>query len=111
MNRLNLKIFSRFWNINKLYWLGNEKKEAIALLIIIIALIFIYTPLNVKINQPQYAILDEATSALDLKNEASLYKHLLETNTTFISIGHRESLKQYHRLILEILEGSNWQLK
>jgi putative ATP-binding cassette transporter len=44
------------------------------------------------INRPTFTILDEATSALDLPNEASLYQQLQETETTFISVGHRESL-------------------
>jgi putative ATP-binding cassette transporter len=66
---------------------------------------------RILITQPQYAILDEATSALDSKNEATLYQHLLATKTTFVSVGHRESLKQYHQLILEVLEGENWQLR
>lgn len=65
---------------------------------------------RILINQPQYAILDEATSALDAKNEANLYKHLLETNTTFISVGHRESLKTYHQLLLQISDDKSWQV-
>lgn len=66
---------------------------------------------RILVNQPQYAILDEATSALDMKNETFLYRHLLETNTTFISVGHRESLKQYHQLLLKISEEQSWQLE
>lgn len=65
---------------------------------------------RVLINQPQYAILDEATSALDAKNEANLYQHLLETNTTFISVGHRESLKTYHQILLRISDDKSWQV-
>lgn len=65
---------------------------------------------RILINQPEYAILDEATSALDSKNEASLYEHLLDTKTTFISVGHRESLRNYHDLLLELLEDKSWRL-
>lgn len=65
---------------------------------------------RVLINQPKYAILDEATSALDAKNEANLYQHLLETNTTFISVGHRESLKTYHQILLRISDDKSWQV-
>ncbi|MGI0479772.1 ABC transporter ATP-binding protein/permease [Geminocystis sp. CENA526] len=65
---------------------------------------------RILINKPEYAILDEATSALDSNNEANLYQHLLETNTTFISVGHRESLKNYHQLLLKISEDKSWQL-
>lgn len=65
---------------------------------------------RILINQPEYAILDEATSALDRNNEANLYQHLLETKTTFISVGHRDSLKSYHQLLLKISEDKSWQL-
>ena len=62
------------------------------------------------VTQPPYAILDEATSALDLKNEAALYQHLQRTKTTFISVGHRASLVEYHQYVLELLGDSNWRL-
>ncbi|BAQ65396.1 ABC transporter ATP-binding protein/permease [Geminocystis sp. NIES-3709] len=65
---------------------------------------------RILINKPEYAILDEATSALDINNETNLYQHLLKTNTTFISVGHRESLKNYHQLLLKISEDKSWQL-
>ena len=66
---------------------------------------------RVIINQPRYVILDEATSALDVQNEANLYNYLLNTRTTFVSVGHRPSLIQYHRLVLEINEGQQWKLQ
>ncbi|MEH2264745.1 ABC transporter ATP-binding protein/permease [Nostoc sp.] len=62
------------------------------------------------ITHPSFTILDEATSALDLKNEDNLYKQLQQTKTTFISVGHRESLFNYHQWVLELSEDSNWQL-
>ncbi|WP_019507651.1 ABC transporter ATP-binding protein/permease [Pleurocapsa sp. PCC 7319] len=66
---------------------------------------------RILINKPHYVILDEATSALDIANEASLYQHLKKTQTTFVSVGHRPSLLDYHRLVLEIQENEKWQLK
>ncbi|MFM7440339.1 MAG: ABC transporter ATP-binding protein/permease, partial [Snowella sp.] len=60
--------------------------------------------------RPTFTILDEATSALDLPNEASLYQQLQETKTTFISVGHRESLFNYHQWVLELTENSLWQV-
>ena len=65
---------------------------------------------RILINQPEYAILDEATSALDTNNEVSLYDHLLETRTTFISVGHRETLKNYHDFLLQFLEDKSWKV-
>lgn len=62
------------------------------------------------LTRPRYAILDEATSALDLKNEEHLYQQLQQTETTFISVGHRASLLKYHHLVLELLGDSSWQL-
>ncbi|MDB9304085.1 ABC transporter ATP-binding protein/permease [Nodularia spumigena] len=62
------------------------------------------------ISLPNFTILDEATSALDLKNEENLYSQLQATNTTFISVGHRESLFNYHQWVLELTENNHWQL-
>ncbi|MBW4596063.1 MAG: ATP-binding cassette domain-containing protein [Brasilonema angustatum HA4187-MV1] len=62
------------------------------------------------ISRPSFTILDEATSALDLKNESNLYQQLQATKTTFISVGHRESLFNYHQWVLELLQDSSWQL-
>jgi putative ATP-binding cassette transporter len=66
---------------------------------------------RILLNQPDFAILDEATSALDLANEAKLYDHLQHTDTTFISVGHRESLNEYHQTVLELAEDHSWKLK
>ncbi|MCL6755249.1 ATP-binding cassette domain-containing protein [Nostoc sp. CCCryo 231-06] len=62
------------------------------------------------VTRPSFTILDEATSALDLNNEGNLYQQLQETKTTFISVGHRESLFNYHRWVLELSQDSSWQL-
>lgn len=66
---------------------------------------------RILINKPRYVILDEATSALDLKNEACLYEYLMSTETTFISVGHRPTLAEYHSQILEIRESQTWELR
>ena len=66
---------------------------------------------RILLNRPDFAILDEATSALDLANEAKLYDHLRHTGTTFISVGHRESLSEYHQNTLELGEDHTWALK
>jgi vitamin B12/bleomycin/antimicrobial peptide transport system ATP-binding/permease protein len=62
------------------------------------------------VTHPRFTILDEATSALDLTNEGHLYQQLQETQTTFISVGHRESLFNYHQWVLELAPDSSWQL-
>ncbi|MGB3202008.1 MAG: ABC transporter ATP-binding protein/permease [Nodosilinea sp.] len=65
---------------------------------------------RILINRPDFAILDEATSALDLANEAKLYNHLRQTGTTFVSVGHRESLHNYHQSTLHLGEDHTWTL-
>ena len=67
------------------------------------------------IHKPSYAILDEATSALDTKNEQLLYQQLQASGTTFLSVGHRESLGNYHQHVLELtatdgIDRQNWSL-
>ncbi|AFZ20853.1 ABC transporter ATP-binding protein/permease [Allocoleopsis franciscana] len=63
------------------------------------------------LNQPNYVILDEATSALDLGNEERLYQHLREKGTTFLSVGHRSTLANYHQSLLELSQDKTWQIK
>ncbi|MBG1266519.1 ABC transporter ATP-binding protein/permease [Nostoc sp. WHI] len=65
---------------------------------------------RVLVTRPRYIILDEATSALDLNNEDSLYQQLRQAETTFISVGHRQSLLNYHQLVLELSRDSSWRL-
>ena len=66
---------------------------------------------RILITKPRYAILDEATSALDVKNEERLYQELSHMGTTYISVGHRPTLSQYHQQLLEIFDGGDWELK
>lgn len=51
---------------------------------------------------PRYAVLDESTSALDVANEKHLYELLKGLDITFISVGHSQTLVQYHDYIVEI---------
>jgi len=60
--------------------------------------------------RPRYAVLDEATSALDVKNEAHLYRQLKESGTTFISVGHRPGLLDYHDKVLELQGAGGWRV-
>ncbi|HEY1291169.1 MAG TPA: ABC transporter ATP-binding protein/permease, partial [Burkholderiales bacterium] len=50
------------------------------------------------LNKPGWLFLDEATSALPDEDQAALYRLLKERlrDTTLVSIGHRESLAQFH---------------
>jgi len=66
---------------------------------------------RILINQPQYVVLDEATSALDVENEQSLYDKLQTLHITYISVGHRPTLRNYHQRLLELSENQTWQVK
>ncbi|MEI6534207.1 MAG: ABC transporter ATP-binding protein/permease [Verrucomicrobiaceae bacterium] len=61
--------------------------------------------------KPTLAFLDEATSALDEENEQNLYELIKSTNTTYVSVGHRSTLIQYHDLVLEIGKEGHWTLR
>jgi putative ATP-binding cassette transporter len=65
---------------------------------------------RVLLAAPRYAILDEATSALDIANEDSLYRQLVASNTTLISIGHRPTILKYHPQVLELVGDGSWRL-
>ncbi|MEM9816154.1 MAG: ABC transporter ATP-binding protein/permease [Cyanobacteria bacterium P01_D01_bin.6] len=65
---------------------------------------------RVLLHQPAYAILDEATSALDSNNEAQLYCALEATATTYLSVGHHESLEAHHHFLLRLAEDHTWKL-
>jgi putative ATP-binding cassette transporter len=51
------------------------------------------------LNRPDWLFLDEATASLPEEDQAALYRLLRERlpNTTLVSIGHRDSLAQYHQ--------------
>jgi putative ATP-binding cassette transporter len=60
--------------------------------------------------QPAYAMLDEATSALDIPNEEHLYRQLLATSTTVVSISHHSNLLKFHHQVLELAGDGTWNL-
>ena len=62
------------------------------------------------LNQPGFAVLDEATSALDMRDEAGIYGKLKELNISYISVGHRSSLLDYHNRVLELQGPDKWRL-
>ncbi|XP_027341116.1 ABC transporter D family member 2, chloroplastic isoform X4 [Abrus precatorius] len=64
------------------------------------------------LSKPQLALLDESTSALDEANEVHLYRKIEAAGITYISIGHRSTLYDYHNKILRIstFDSNNEQL-
>lgn len=65
---------------------------------------------RIFLNKPQIAFLDEATSALDEANEQVLYRNLLETGISFVSVGHRSSLKQFHDFLIVLDKEQGFQI-
>ena len=59
------------------------------------------------LEKPAWLFLDEATSSLDDRSQAQLYGLLTErlTNTTIVSIAHRDSLERFHAQRLELRTG------
>jgi vitamin B12/bleomycin/antimicrobial peptide transport system ATP-binding/permease protein len=65
---------------------------------------------RILLSQPKYVILDEATSALDVANERRLYQLLQGLGMSYISVGHRPSLVDYHQKVLDLGAEQGWQL-
>ena len=65
---------------------------------------------RVLLKQPRYVLLDEATSSLDRDNESALYRQLIATSTTIVSVSHHAALVQYHAQVLELTNDGGWQL-
>jgi putative ATP-binding cassette transporter len=63
------------------------------------------------IHKPKYAFLDEASSALDLETEQNIYRQILQSGTTIISVGHRASIVPFHRYNLNLLGEGKWKLQ
>lgn len=62
------------------------------------------------LTKPRFAILDEATSALDNANETALYRQLVASETTLISVGHRSAILSFHSHVLELTGDTAWRL-
>jgi len=61
--------------------------------------------------QPRFLFLDEATSAVDFATERSLYGALGASGITCVSVGHRESLLNFHQHELRLLGLGRWQVR
>ncbi|MEI6279276.1 MAG: ABC transporter ATP-binding protein/permease [Verrucomicrobiae bacterium] len=62
---------------------------------------------RIFLRKPLLAFLDEATSSLDEENERILYQSLRGLGISFVSVGHRSTLKEFHdHLILLNKDGT-----
>lgn len=64
------------------------------------------------LHKPKVAFLDEATASMDEGLEDAMYRLLKSElpNMTLISVGHRSTLKRYHRQQLQIFTDGSWAL-
>jgi putative ATP-binding cassette transporter len=65
---------------------------------------------RIFLNKPQIAFLDEATSALDEPNEQLVYRNLLETGISFVSVGHRSTLKEFHDYLIVLDKAGGFKI-
>ncbi len=63
------------------------------------------------LRKPSIAFLDGATSALDEPNETRLYQLLQKNRVTYVSVGHRSTLKDYHDQLLTLQKDATWVLE
>ncbi|KAI9161913.1 hypothetical protein LWI28_021973 [Acer negundo] len=69
------------------------------------------------LSKPKLVLLDESTSALDEANETHLYQQIEAAGITYISIGHRRTLYDFHNRVLRIStidpnsSERNWQIE
>jgi len=65
---------------------------------------------RIFLNKPKIAFLDEATSALDERNEQLLYRRLIETGISFVSVGHRSTLKAFHDHLIMLDKNGSFKI-
>ena len=65
------------------------------------------------LQSPDWLFLDEATSALDEPTEQVMYELLRQRlpSASVISVGHRDTLRQYHKTNFIIQTGGSWRLQ
>jgi ABC-type uncharacterized transport system fused permease/ATPase subunit len=68
---------------------------------------------RVILAKPRLVLMDESTSALDTTNERLLYQALKNAGVTYVSVGHRPTLLNFHERVL-LLKGDGdggWEVK
>ncbi|XP_059147707.1 lysosomal cobalamin transporter ABCD4-like isoform X2 [Physella acuta] len=61
-------------------------------------------------HKPPYAILDEATSQVSQEMESLLYSTCRKLGITYMSIGHRSTIRPYHEMELHLTGDGGWAL-
>ncbi len=68
---------------------------------------------RIFLQKPDWIFMDEATSALDEKSEKLLYTRLFRdlSQSACLSVGHRSSLLNYHKIKLSLLGDGKWLIE
>ena len=62
-------------------------------------------------HRPSLAFMDEATSAISVDLEEIVLNKCSDLDITMVNVGHRPSLKRFHKRMLEIgLPDGGWTL-
>ena len=59
---------------------------------------------------PVLAVMDEPTSAIDEQGEGQLFAACRRRSITVMTVGHRETLKNYHDTSLQFLGNGEWKM-
>jgi putative ATP-binding cassette transporter len=65
---------------------------------------------RIFLKKPTLAFLDEATSSLDEENERILYESLRALGISYVSVGHRSTLKEFHDHLILLNEDGTVEL-
>jgi putative ATP-binding cassette transporter len=63
------------------------------------------------LKKPIIAFLDEATSALDEPNEKDLYSKLRAAKMSYLSVGHRTTLKEFHDWLIVLKRDGSYTVE
>ena len=63
------------------------------------------------LKKPALAFLDEATSALGEDDERLLYEHLRDSGISYVSVGHRDTLREFHDYILTLQKDGTFEVE
>lgn len=66
---------------------------------------------RIQVAAPEFVFLDEATSAVDPATETALYRLLVESGATVVSVAHRPAARDFHNQVLTIESDGSWALE
>ena len=61
-------------------------------------------------HQPPFAMLDEATSQVSVDMEERLYTICAKLGITVVSVGHRQTLHDFHDVELKLDGKGGWEM-